>query len=208
MARLVIPPVRSSIAPRALLSAWQEGREDPRPALGAEGLLREPRAELRRLLDRPFRDRRAHSDPLDQLPIGQVAEEGDEEFRDGGSHAVVDPYVGGQRLLHGVVVRGEVEDRQRAAADRPEDAARVLPPRHHHASVRLANEHAVHATRAVAIVGDVAVVVEGLDLIPRQLAEPRGGGRHVGGGPRRPGCVEWWPRRWGLGGWSWGGVGP
>src|SRR2546427_12935347 len=100
-------PVWSSIALRALLPARREGREDPRPALGAEGFLREPRAELRRLLDRPFRDRRAHSDPLDQLPIGQGAGEGDEEVRDGARHAGVDPYVGGQRLLHVAVVPGE-----------------------------------------------------------------------------------------------------
>ncbi len=76
----------------------------------------------------------------------------------------------------------------------------MLPPRHHHASVRLANEHAVHATRAVSIVGDVAVVVEGLDLIPRQLAETRGGGRHVGRVHERQVCVEWCPRGWSLDG--------
>src|SRR5438128_11910995 len=85
---------RSSVAPRAELPTRRERRQDPRAALGAEGFLLEPRAERRRLLDRPLRDHRAHADSLGELPVREVAEQGDPEPRDRGGQAVLDPRVG------------------------------------------------------------------------------------------------------------------
>src|SRR5439155_14466316 len=99
-----------------------------------------------------------------------------------GSDLVVDVDVGHEPRIDDVLLRLEVEDRERASPDRSEKQARVLPAGQHDDPSWLASEHLSRPAGAVAVARQIAVATEGLNLVapdPSEARRGRGHFRHV-----------------------------
>jgi hypothetical protein len=178
-------------------AGWKNGNDAIAPP-GGKWLACKPFTEATRRVDCPLGNFRSNAKPLGQLSISKGPETRNQEPGEARRDAVVDVHVGRDGRIDEVSPLFELDNRQSVPADRAENGTGVFALREDHSPLAIPPDHLRESPRSVSVIGLIAVVIENVDVVARELEETRRRGGQLRCVEERQVDVEWGVRRAGA----------